>query len=144
MSHFLELFGIKAHKDDQKTADRLDKLEETTQLHQDSHDAFEEHLGKLEERIQETRLAVAEGIERTDRAERRIKQVVTRAKKELRDRGFEDSALDAEAHELRLIDGEGGFESGLPTLPEEMADSSQGASSVPGVPLDTLRRARGF
>ena len=52
------------------------------------------------------KLAIAEGIERVDRAERRIKDTVRRARKKLADSGLVDDGLEAEEQELRLLDGE--------------------------------------
>ena len=89
-------------------------------------------------------LAVDEGIKRVDRAERRIKQTVTRARKELEERGFTDPGLDAEAHELRVIDGEGGDVEGVPPVSEDVEEPGDEPSSIPGVSLSQLHRARGL
>jgi len=107
-------------------------------------DVFENQLDLFEERLTQTRHAVAEGIERVERTENRIKATIQRAKKELADGGHESPGLDAEARELRLVDGAGGEERGVPALPEEVAEFAGEASSVPGVTVEELQRARGM
>jgi len=89
-------------------------------------------------------IAVSEGIERTDRAERRIKATVARARGQLAKLGYDDPGLEAEATELRLIDGDGSEKSGVPPLPAPVAPVESGPSSVRGVPAETLKRARGY
>ncbi len=89
-------------------------------------------------------IALAEGIERTDRAERRIKATVARARKELKARGYEDPGLDSEAYELRDADGDGGEIDGVLPLRAGVEEPAQEASSISGVSLETLRRVRGY
>ena len=74
------------------------------------------------ERIDRLTLALAEGIEKVERKERRIDAVIGRARKELKDNGLESPALEAEVHELRLLDGTGSKENGLPPVREEVAE----------------------
>jgi len=88
--------------------------------------------------------AVGEGIQRVERDERRIKATVARARKELADSGFEHEGLEAEATDLRLVDGAGGDEQGVPAVPEELAGDSDTPSSVPGVSVEELQRIRGL
>lgn len=108
---------------------------------------IETRLALLEKELKHTNLAVGEGIERVDRADRRIKATVARARKELADRGYEDPGLEAEAHELHLVDGDGGEEGGVPAVHGDVAAArAAGAtewSSVKGVPAATLRKVRG-
>ena len=59
----------------------------------------------LDRRMIELTLATSEGIERVERAERRVRATVTRARKELAAEGFESPGLEAEDAELRLLDG---------------------------------------
>ena len=87
--------------------------------------------------------AVSEGIERTDRAERRIKATVKRARAELEARGYQDPGLDAEAYELRLIDGEPSPDGGVPPMQPGVAGPAVHASSIRGVSVETLQRVRG-
>jgi len=100
----------------------------------DSHDAWRKEIV----------IAVSEGIERTDRAERRIKATVQRARRQLESLGYVDDPLEAEAVELRLIDGEGSEKRGVPPVPAEVENAEPESSSVRGVPLETLKRARGY
>ncbi len=89
-------------------------------------------------------IAVSEGIERTDRAERRIKATVKRARSELAERGLLDPALDSEDHELREVDGKRGQRDGLLPVRGPVEPAAAQASSIRGVPVETLRRVRGF
>lgn len=118
----------------------LNRLESLQGEFQDATNARLEGQGK---RLADLVVAIAEGIERTDRAERRVRSVVQRARKELAKLGYEDPGLEAEAQELRLVDGDGGEEDGVRPVPASVETGSE-ASSVRGVPLDVLRRARGF
>ena len=94
--------------------------------------------------LTETRLAVSEGIERVDRSERRIKATVARARKELAARGFDDPGLEAEAHELRVVDGDGGADGGVPAVSEEVAEVDGAPSSIRGVSAAQLRQRWGY
>lgn len=105
--------------------------------------ALQDRLESCEAKIHELTHAVDEGIARTDRAERRIRAVVKRARDELAEGGFSDPGLEAEAADLRLIDGGGRDERGVQPMRENVADDSE-TSSVRGVPLSVLRRARGI
>jgi len=89
-------------------------------------------------------IAVSEGIERTDRAERRIKATVQRARRQLESLGYVDDPLEAEAVELRLIDGDRSGKDGVPPMSAEVANAEPESSSVRGVPLETLKRVRGY
>ncbi len=101
-------------------------------------------LLELERRLKDTNVAVSEGIERTERTERRIASTVARARKELRESGYDHPGVEAEDHELRKRDGEGSRGTELPQLPEEMEAAADHPSSIRGVPASTLRRVRGF
>lgn len=57
-------------------------------------------------RFEELIFAVSEGISKVERAEARIRATVKRARKELEAGGTYSPALDAEAQELRVIDGD--------------------------------------
>jgi len=94
-------------------AARLDSI--AAEMRADSHshsDAIEE----LDRRLVQITLAVAEGIERVDRAERRVRSTVKRARKELAEQGYESDGLEAEDAEIRLSNGPGGGEGGVPPL----------------------------
>ena len=88
--------------------------------------------------------AVAEGIQRVDRSERRIKATVRRAKAQLASLGLEDEGIDAEARELGIPDDDGGGARRLPPVQEAVVDPENAPSSVPGVTQGQLRRARGY
>lgn len=68
--------------------------------------ALQEAVQHLRDRLDTLTHAIAEGIERVDRSERRIRQVVTRARQKLADSGLADDALEAEAEQLQLLDAE--------------------------------------
>lgn len=90
-------------------------------------------------------LAIEEGIERVDRAERRIKATVARAKKELRDNGAASTAaLDEEALNLFGADDERSASSGVPPVSTEVESVDEAPSSIRGVSRETLRRVRGM
>jgi len=107
-------------------------------------DGVESALGDGERRVKALTFAVEEGIERVSRTERRIHATIKRARKELAERGLEDPGVEGEAAELRLVDG-GRSEGGeVPEVQEGMGPAESEASSIPGVPAETLRRVRGF
>lgn len=83
----------------------------------------QEHAGAFEEldrRVVAITLATAEGIERVERAERRVRSTVKRARKELAAEGFESPALEAEDAELRLVDGGGGEDERMRPVREDV------------------------
>jgi len=106
--------------------------------------AQDSQLSQLDRQIKELLFAVETGVERVDRAERRVRGVIQRARKELGARGYEDPGLEAEAYELRAVDGDGGKDGGVPAVPQEMAAVEPEASSIRGVPAETLRRRWGI
>lgn len=105
-------------------------------------------IESLAKRLDDMTHAVAEGIERVDRSERRVKAVVQRAKKRLEDAGFTDDGVEAEAEQLRLLDGAERDGSGVPPVHQGMG-GGQGLdlSAFPGQWGDSdvaaLVRARG-
>lgn len=109
--------------------------------HGPAFDRHERMIEALEERIDSLRLAVSEGIQHVDRAENRIKATVARAQKKLEEHGYESPGLDAEALQLRLVDGGGSEESELPPVHPSVEGTP---SSIPGVTLEELQRARGL
>lgn len=121
----------------EKTEDRIDAAES---LIRGLVDDVESVQGKQKDLT----FAVSEGIERTDRAERRIHATIKRARKELSTLGYEDPGLEAEATQLRIVDGDGGLKGGVQPLPEAVESPTEEPSSIRGVPADTLRRVRGI
>lgn len=69
-----------------------------------------------EDRLNNLTLAVAEGIAHVDRAEKRIRATVGRAKRELRDQGIFHPGVEAEASDLRDVDGAAGEGTGVHTV----------------------------
>ncbi len=128
---------------------RLDALESAPRLPLHAElvdprlDALETGFDRITSDFKATNFAVAEGIERTDRSERRIHATIKRARKELGKLGYEDPGLEAEAHELRLVDGDGGQDGGMPAVPTEVAEVQSTPSSIRGVSAETLRRRWG-
>jgi len=117
--------------------DRVTNLEELAS-------AQERTLADQQQKIKDLTFAVSEGIERTDRAERRIRNAIQRARKELAARGFDDPGLEAEDQELRIVDGDGGGDRGVPAVSEEVAAVEPAPSSIRGVSADQLRRRWGY
>jgi len=117
--------------------DRVTNLEKLASAH-------ERELEQLTQKNKDLTFAVSEGIERTDRAERRIRNAIQRARKELAARGFDDPGLEAEAHELRIVDGEGSGDGGVPAVSEEVAAVDGAPSSIKGVPAELLRKRYGY
>ena len=117
--------------------DRVTNLEELAS-------AQERTLADQQQKTKELTFAVSEGIERTDRAERRIRNAIQRARKELGKLGYEDPGLEAEAHELRIVDGDGGTDGGVPPVSEEVAEVEGAASSIRGVSAETPRKRWGY
>lgn len=107
-------------------------------------DQLESAVENLESRSKTFTIALAEGIERVDRSERRIKATVTRARKELGERGLRDPGLEAESFELFPEHGEGGGGGEMSPVPEQVDPALPKASSIRGVPLATLHRVRKF
>lgn len=105
---------------------------------------FSGALEDLKKQLRDTNVAVSEGIERTERTERRIASTVARARKELRESGFDHPGVEAEAYELRAVDGGGSEGGGVQPVPGPVAADPNEPSSIRGVPASTLRRVRGF
>ena len=101
-------------------------------------------ISELEKRLKDTNVAVAEGIERVERTERRIASTVARARKELRESGYDHPGVEAEDHELRKRDGDGSDDGGVQPVPGAVEEDADHPSSIRGVPASTLRRVRGF
>jgi len=101
---------------------------ELEQLSQAWDRAFAEHTGKL----QDLETAVDHGIRQVTRQENRIRGVVRRAREELAEGGFSHPALEAEAAELRYVDGEGSGGERLRPVPTEVGSPGQAPPGVPG------------
>ena len=143
-----EIVALRASQDHTQTVvDVLDKRIEdlaTSPLSIKRLDALQADLERLTTRMKELTHATAEGIERVERSERRVQNTIQRSRKELAQFGYESAGLEAEAAELRLVDGGGGEESQLPTVRPEVAEPAEESSSLPGVTLAQLRQIRGL
>ena len=91
---------------------------------------LDDALEGLDGRLRTMTHAVAEGIERTDRAERRIKATVRRARAEFAEFDVEHAGLEAEAGELRLIDAGGSDGRRVPTVREEVEEAPEPPTSI--------------
>ncbi len=98
---------------------------------------------ELDDRVREYVIALAEGIERVDRSERRVKATVARARKELESRGLVDPGVEAESEELRLVDAARGSDRGVYPVREPVEPGVPPPSSIPGVSAEQLRTLRG-
>lgn len=105
---------------------------------------LESSVAELEQEMKDLVLAVSDGIERTDRAERRIKATVKRARRELADHGLVDPGLEAEGAELQLVDDPRSEGGGLQPVRAPVEEPLPEASSIRGVSVDALRRVRGI
>lgn len=92
-------------------------------------------MSDMERRVRNLQLDLEEGIQRVDRAERRTRAVVTKARRELREAGYEHPGIEAEDSQLRLLDGGISDGEGVQPLSEDMAvdPTNYGASPIPGV-----------
>ena len=137
---FEQLSGILARLDALESAPRLPLHAE---LFDPRLDALETGFDRLLSDFKATNFAVSEGIERTDRSERRIHATIRRARKELGKLGYEDPGLEAEDLQLHVIDGDGGEDGEVPAVPAEVAEVDSAPSSIPGVSAAQLRRRWG-
>lgn len=88
----------------------------------ESQPVDEERLHTIERGLNELAQAVAEGIERVGRSERRIKDTVRRARERLAESGLADPALEAEAGDLQAVDAGGSEAEGVPGMHEDVGD----------------------
>ena len=96
----------------------------------------------LEARMNELTGAVAEGVQRVQRSESRIRSIVQGARRELQEHGFEHPGVEAEAEQLQLVNESDREQEQVPAVQESVADDSQLPSSVPGISLAQMRRIR--
>jgi len=85
----------------------------------------------------ELKLAVADGIMRVDRADKRIQKTVTSARRQLREAGLEHAGIEAEYEELHDGD-DSGVEEQVPETVER-----DGPSGFPGISQAQLAEMRG-
>ncbi len=100
-------------------------------------------LEGLAKRIDDLTVAVSEGVNNVQRSERRVRAVVTSARRQLAEAGYAHPGLEAEDSELRSVDGEGGDDEPVPAVPEAVVDPHQAQHSViPGVTVRQMQVAR--
>lgn len=97
---------------------------------------------ELVRQMQELTIAVDTGVNRVQRSENRVRAIVQGARKELASHGFEHAGLEAEASQLHDVDGGGGDAEPVPAVPENVEAFDDTPSSIPGISVGTLRRAR--
>jgi len=124
----------KAYYDTLALTASQDELQKRVDVISDKVNLNHDKLASVNLRVDEFRLAIAEGIERVERAERRIKQTVRRARKELEERGLTDDGLEAEAFELQLLDGDRSKQSELPPVPTPVEEAEPELKRRPGYP----------
>ena len=95
----------------------------------------------LEAKIDNLTLAVAEGIQRVHRSENRVRAVIASARRELADQGFEHAGVEAEARELRELDGKPSDDEPVPAVPDDVGNGTQAPSAIPGVTVGELAAA---
>jgi len=139
-----QLFDIEARIADLESKKPLEPLQFAVECNQKEIESFQASVQALTEKVKNLTLATAEGIENVARKERRIGATLARARKDLKKLGFEDAGLEAEATELQPVNGTGGEEQGLPAVRDAVAEVASQASSIKGVPLETLQRYRGL
>jgi predicted RNase H-like nuclease (RuvC/YqgF family) len=88
-------------------------------------------LSTLPHRIDELTLAVAEGIKHVERAERRVRTTIQRARAELAEHGMESAGLEAEWEELRDQDADRSGEGRMQLVREEVEEDPGGLIEVP-------------
>lgn len=94
--------------------------------------------------LKDQTLAIEEGIERVARAEQRVKEAVRRAKARADAAGYEDPGVEAEVAELDRRDDGGSEQSELSLLHAGVEDDGGHPSSIRGVTIEQLQRARGW
>lgn len=84
-----------------------------------------DRLELLAKRLDTLTHAVAEGIERVDRSERRVRAVVKRAREELAEDGHVSDRLEAETHHLFGGDAPRGEEGRVPAVRPQVGDDPE-------------------
>jgi len=96
-------------------------------------DDFERDLG-------DQKLALSEGIQRVDRAEKRVQKTVTSARRLVRDSGLEHAGIEAEYEEIHEGDDSGVDAKEVLALPEAVVHD--GPSGIPGLSKAALAEIR--
>jgi len=88
----------------------------------------------LEQQIQDLFLAVADGIDHVDRNEKRVRGIVTGAKRRFAAEGYEDPGVEAELDSLPPLDARSGEGQGVLPLSNDVGVVEQQGSSWDSVP----------
>ena len=110
----------------------------------DLRKAIASDLEEMADRMKAQTLAIAEGIERVDRSERRVDATVQRAQKKFAAAGHEDIAVEAEAEGLRLLHGDGIGTGEVQAVQPRVDNPGDQPSSVPGITVAQLQKVRGL
>lgn len=113
-------------------SDELDELRSQLRVLTAHTEALRAQYADIDEWRDDLTIAVSEGVKNVQRAENRIRATVRRAREELGALGVESPGLEAEASELRLIDGGGGEAGGVPPVRAELGDSVTPPPGFPG------------
>ncbi len=109
--------------------------------HSETGAAFVAVLSRVaenEDEIAKLRLAVEHGIERVDRAEKRVQKTVASARRLVASSGVEHAGLEAEDEELRERNGEA--VEALPAVQPELVDDRP--TGIPGISRSRLNELR--
>ena len=99
--------------------------------------ALASRIDGLEKDIQTLYKAVADGIDHVDRNEKRVRGIVTGAKRRFAAEGFVDPGVDAEEDSLPRDHAAGGEDEGVPPMSDDLGIPQNPFQGVPGtVPLD--------
>jgi len=130
---------------DQEQREAISRIQGEVSALTDATRSLRAHLVDVDAWRNDIVVAVAEGIKHVERAENRVRATVRRAREELDSLGVEHPGLEAEARELRLVDGGGGREEGVPSVPEGVGPGEPDApAGFPGhFPAGFMRRVRG-
>lgn len=107
-------------------------LRQALDHHREVIEAHEERIERLQADYKALVVAVDEGIQDVRRRENRIRASVRRAREELEEFGATSPALEAEASELRELDGEGSEPEGVPPVREDLAERQLVFGAIPG------------
>jgi len=107
-----------------------------------SSESEDPRIAAIETKVRDLTLALSDGVQRVQRSENRVRAIVKSARQELRDAGFEHPGVEAEASELRQVDGDDRVEEPLSALPADVDAAGRKPSAVPGVSVRQMRVAR--
>jgi len=98
-------------------------------------------IASIREELASMTLAIAEGISRTDRAEKRVQKTVAAARRQLSAAGIEHAGLEAEHDELRERNDEPSGSSEVLPLFEKVEEPTR-RTGIPGIDSQQLAEIR--